>query len=233
MKALQLPILLTLASICSWTHADFIGLTGDISYWLYDGKVEAKQPFDETQSLKYEGALQASLAFEHPVPFIPNAKIKYVNLKGDRSNSNTAGSNTSVDVRHTDYILYYEILDTVVSADLGLGISTLNGDIKVKQPFYQEHYTLSGNQPIIYASVAGKLPFTNWSAKGEAVYSNMNDVKLTDLQAEVQYNFINNLAVDVGAKVGYRYTDINLTKDNNQDLTFQFKGPYMGLNMHF
>lgn len=233
MKVLKLAFMLTVSSVCSWAQADTLGLTADLSYWLYDAKVEAKQPLSDNQSLERDGSLQASLAFEHPVPFLPNVKVKSTNLKSESANNNTALSGASVDVRHTDYILYYEVLDNVISVDLGFGLANLAGDIKVKQPLSNVHYSISGNKPIVYASVAGKLPFTQWSAKGEAVYSNIDDEKLTDLQAEVQYNFVQNLAVDVGAKLGYRYTQVNLEKDKNQDISFQFKGPYLGLNMHF
>lgn len=233
MNVFKLALMLTVSSACSWTQADSIGLTADLSYWLYDGKVDVKLPVNSSQNLAREGALQASLAFEHPIPLLPNLKVKSTNLKSESANSSTALSATSTDVRHTDYILYYEILDNIVSADIGLGVANLDGTVKIRQALDQVNYDISSYRPIAYASVAAKLPFTRWSAKGEAVYSNISDVKLTDLQAEVQYNFIQNLAVDVGAKVGYRYTDVNVNKEKDQDLSFQFKGPYFGLNMHF
>ncbi len=78
-----------------------------------------------------------------------------------------------------------------------------------------------------------KLPFTGLSAKGEATYTNFNDAKITDALAEVKYKFIDNLAVDLGLKAGYRVLNIDLDDYDNNDLKFEFKGPYVGLEAHF
>ncbi|TCM65043.1 outer membrane protein [Acinetobacter calcoaceticus] len=233
MKALKLSLLALATSVSSLAQADFIGLTGDVSYWFYDGNVDSPAPYAFDQALKRDGAAQLSLAFEHPIPFVPNAKIKHVNLKADSKDQSILASRSSVDVSHTDFILYYELLDNVISADVGLGLARLDGDIKMSNPAYYKNLSISGNNPIVYASVGAKLPFTGLSAKGEAVYSNYDDLTLTDLQAELQYNFVQNVAVDVGAKLGYRYTEIKLDKNNDQKVNFDFKGPYLGLNVHF
>ena len=87
--------------------------------------------------------------------------------------------------------------------------------------------------PIIYAEAGAKLPFTGLSAKAEATYTNVNDVKITDAQAELQYDFIQSIAVDLGLKAGYRILNIELDDLDNRDMKFEFKGPYVGLNAHF
>jgi hypothetical protein len=56
--------------------------------------------------------LQVSLAFEHPIPLIPNAKIRYVNLKSQTENEVAGQPVYDLNIDHTDFILYYEILDT-------------------------------------------------------------------------------------------------------------------------
>ena len=61
----------------------------------------------------------------------------------------------------------------------------------------------------------------------------MNDVKITDAQAELQYDFIQSVAVDLGLKAGYRILNIELDDLDNRDMKFEFKGPYVGLNAHF
>ena len=71
------------------------------------------------------------------------------------------------------------------------------------------------------------------SAKAEAVYSHGSDTKKTDVQAELQYDFIDNLAVDLGAKLGYRMMKIDAEQNNVPDLQLEFKGPYIGLDIHF
>ena len=63
-----------------------------------------------------------------------------------------------------------------------------------------------------------------FKCQGEVLYNNFNDAKITDAQAELQYNFIDNLLVDVGLKAGYRILDIKLDDYEKNDLKFNFRG---------
>jgi len=231
MKLLKLTLLALGTSVCGLAQADLIGVKGDLSYWNYNGEANmAAQTSAPDQDLDRKGSAQLSLAIEHPIPLIPNAKIRYVNLKTQTENEVAGQPVYDLDIDHTDFILYYEVLDNIVDADIGFGASNLNGDVK----------TLGSNKtdidktiPVIYGSAGVKLPFTGLSAKAELLYSNVNDTKITDAQAELQYNFIDNLLVDVGLKAGYRILDIKLDDYEKNDLKFNFKGPYIGLDVHF
>jgi MinD-like ATPase involved in chromosome partitioning or flagellar assembly len=67
----------------------------------------------------------------------------------------------------------------------------------------------------------------------EASFAALNDEQITDAQAELKYNFIDSVLVDVGAKVGYRILDIQLEEGSNAETKLKFKGPYLGLEAHF
>lgn len=250
MKLLKLTLLALGTSVCSLAQADVIGVKADASYWFYDGKAKV-QPNNTTSlsnqtgidnilldpyansreyDLDQKGSAQISLAIEHPIPLIPNAKIRYVNLK-TQTESEVAGQPVyDLDIDHTDFILYYEVLDNIVDADIGFGASNINGDVKT---LGLNKTDIDKTIPVIYGSAGVKLPFTGLSAKAELLYSNVNDTKITDAQAELQYNFIDNLLVDVGLKAGYRILDIKLDDYEKNDLKFNFKGPYIGLDVHF
>ena len=250
MKILKISILALGTSLCGLAQADMIGVKADASYWSYDGKTQV-QPNNTTSlsnqtgvdnllldpyansreyNLDRKGSAQISLAFEHPIPLIPNAKIRYVNLKSQTENEVAGQPVYDLNIDHTDFILYYEILDTIVNADIGLGATSLNGDVKT---LGLSKTDIDKTVPVIYGSAGVKLPFTGLSAKAELLYSNFNDTKITDAQAELQYNFIDNLLVDVGLKAGYRILDIKLDDYEKNDLKFNFKGPYIGLDVHF
>ncbi|AVZ84511.1 TIGR04219 family outer membrane beta-barrel protein [Acinetobacter sp. WCHA45] len=250
MKILKISILALGTSLCDLAQADVIGVKADASYWSYDGKNQV-QPNNTTSlsnqtgvdnllldpyansreyNLDRKGSAQISLAFEHPIPLIPNAKIRYVNLKSQTENEVAGQPVYDLNIDHTDFILYYEILDTIVNADIGLGATSLNGDVKT---LGLSKTDIDKTVPVIYGSAGVKLPFTGLSAKAELLYSNFNDTKITDAQAELQYNFIDNLLVDVGLKAGYRILDIKLDDYEKNDLKFNFKGPYIGLDVHF
>ncbi|MDM1018702.1 TIGR04219 family outer membrane beta-barrel protein [Acinetobacter sp. VNK23] len=231
MKVLKLSLLALGMGLSGLAQADVIGVKGDLSYWAYNGQANmAAQTAASDQDLERKGAAQLSLAIEHPVPLIPNAKIRYVNLKTQTENEVAGQPVYDIDMDHADFILYYEILDNIVNADVGLGATTLNGHVTT---LALSKTDIDKTVPVIYATAGAKLPFTGLSAKGEVLYSNFNDAKITDAQAELQYNFIDNLLVDVGLKAGYRILDIKLDDYEKNDLKFNFKGPYIGLDIHF
>ena len=231
MKVLKLSLLTVGMGLSGLAQADVIGVKGDLSYWAYDGQANmAAQTAASDQDLERKGAAQLSLAIEHPVPLIPNAKIRYVNLKTQTENEVAGQPVYDINMDHADFILYYEILDNIVNADVGVGAPTLNGHVTT---LALSKTDIDKTVPVIYATAGAKLPFTGLSAKGEVLYSNFNDAKITDAQAELQYNFIDNLLVDVGLKAGYRILDIKLDDYEKNDLKFNFKGPYIGLDIHF
>ena len=215
----------------SFAQADFIGLKGDISYWNIDGKSNIDRKNLADQDLDRKGTVQASVAFEHPIPIIPNIKLKYTKLDTETESDNAiqALAKTEINLDHTDLILYYEILDNIVKADIGVGATRLNGTVKQ----FSNSIDVDEYAPIIYATAGAKLPFTGLSVNAEATYTNVNDVKITDAQAELQYDFVKTIALDLGAKVGYRVLNIELTDLDKRDMKFDFKGPYIGLNAHF
>lgn len=231
MKVAQAGLLALGVGLSGLAQADLVAVKGDISYWAYDGHAEMNNtaPFSK-EKLDNEGAVQFSVALEHPVPIIPNAKIRYVNLDTQTEKSVAGQSNYAVNLDHADFILYYEILDNVVDLDIGAGATTLNGDIT---NFAGQRTSIDETYPIIYGTVGGKLPFTGLSAKAELTYSNFDDAQLTDALAEIQYNFIDNMLVDVGVKAGYRIFTVDLDDYNRNDIKLDFKGPYIGLNAHF
>ena len=231
MKVLKLSLLALGMGLSGLAQADVIGVKGDLSYWAYDGQANmAAQTAASDQDLERKGAAQLSLAIEHPVPLIPNAKIRYVNLKTQTENEVAGQPVYDINMDHADFILYYEILDNIVNADVGVGATTLNGHVTT---LALSKTDIDKTVPVIYATAGAKLPFTGLSAKGEVLYSNFNDAKITDAQAELQYNFIDNLLVDVGLKAGYRILDIKLDDYEKNDLKFNFTGPYIGLDIHF
>jgi hypothetical protein len=137
MKILKISILALGTSFCGLAQADVIGVKADASYWFYDGKAQV-QPKLNTSSLANQtgvdnlllnpyaglsapeekldrkGSAQISLAFEHPIPLIPNAKIRYVNLKSQTEKEIAGQPVYDLNIDHTDFLLYYEILDNIV-----------------------------------------------------------------------------------------------------------------------
>ena len=129
MKMLQSAICVMGLTLSGLAQADFIGVTGDINYWSVDGDVTEHTSgslyYDANSdqlildpylnnTTKYNidrnGAFQASLAIEHPVPMIPNVKLKYTKLDLDAQANTLFLDQANVDLDQTDLILYYSFL---------------------------------------------------------------------------------------------------------------------------
>lgn len=221
--------------VASTAHADTLyGLYADANYWHTSADVTdngVKQNYDD------QGNYMLSASLEHGVPLIPNVRVRHADINHSQS---TAIAKDEVAFTSTDAIAYYEILDNVVSVDLGLGAKRISGDVK-----YTGGKTLDLNKtlPMAYASVGAKLPFTGLSAKAELGVGVGTNVKATDAQAELKYDFVKTAAVDLGIKGGYRILSLDYDEMDVKYLgtvfgkqvpyKADFKGPYVGLEVHF
>ena len=231
-------IAVTAATWLTQAQADVIGIKASADYWHYssDSNVSDANP-SISPSMKDDQTAQLSFSFEHPIPFLPNLRLKHTQIESQSDDQYNHVAQMNIDFSSTDAILYYEILDNWVNLDVGLGIKELSGDL--------QYFSVSNNSilpesklifidhtlPVLYGSAAFELPLTSWSTNVDLMYSNFNDKKVSDVQAEIQYDIIDNLLVDVGLKLGYRYFDIEFDEQPHLNLTF--KGPYLGVGVHF
>ena len=211
----------------SAAQADFIGVKGSVDYWKYNSDLSSALGQPE---MKDDASLSFALAVEHPVPLLPNVKIKHSTLEAESEREVLNEKMERIDLDYSDFIVYYEILDNIVSADIGVGAKVLDGTV---QQNLTEVEQVSETLPMLYAEAGVKLPFTGLSAKAEASYAKFDDTVISDAQAELKYNFIDNLLVDVGLKAGYRILDVELNEGDERNLQLDFKGPYLGLEAHF
>ncbi|QOW42866.1 TIGR04219 family outer membrane beta-barrel protein [Acinetobacter indicus] len=211
----------------SAAQADIIGVKGNVDYWHYNSDLSSALGQPE---MKDDSSLSFALAVEHPVPLLPNVKIKHSTLEAESEREVLNEKMERIDLDYSDFIVYYEILDNIVSADIGVGAKVLDGTV---QQNLTEVEQVSETLPMLYAEAGVKLPFTGLSAKAEASYAKFDDTVISDAQAELKYNFIDNLLVDVGLKAGYRILDVELNEGDERNLQLDFKGPYLGLEAHF
>ncbi len=188
-------------------------------------------------SSESQGYLFATL--EHPIPILPNVRL--VATKIDQSGSGQAnftfdgitynGSVTNdFSVKTLDLIAYYEVLDNVVSLDLGLNVRNLKVDYTITETTSNTPSTdsLSKTIPMIYALV-GVSPLPDLIISGEISYVSYSGSKISDFTARIAYttNFF------VGVEAGYRkqqYTFDDVS-ETNSDLSFD--GPFAGAYLKF
>lgn len=239
-------LLLVASSVAS---ADFLGVYAGANRWNYDieGDISSNGPtVDMNNDLGFsdDNANVYYVAFEHPVPFLPNVKVQRNNLdlqaNGTASQSYTfdgvavvAGNttNTQLDLSNTDYTLYYEILDNWVNLDLGITGKDFNGEMI----FVNSTTTgissrdLSGLVPMAYGKAQFDLPFTGWSAGAIANIGQTDDDKINDMSAYISYEGDSGF----GFEVGYRTLDIEFDDFDTLNSDMTFDGFYAGINFHF
>lgn len=254
MKKYCLAAALSMACLAPAAQADtLLGLYVGVDGWKSDSDGQFSYKDKSSQDFDFEDETFVSYyaALEHPVPLVPNIKLKYTELELNGSalltdtfsfngSKYTIGTtvDTVSDLTHIDYIFYYEIFDNdLISIDLGLNVKQFGGEITVEyedDDFPQrETKDFSGFVPLAYGRAEAGLPFTGLSVFFEGSFLAIDDSKVQDYQVGVAWELIDNLAVDVAVKAGYRSMVLEL--DDVDDITTDIdaSGPFAGIQVHF
>lgn len=258
----KLLLAASVAALCS-THvnADVLGVYAGAQVWSNeatgsfgeDGDLTTFNFSDEQQSSFY-------IAVEHPLPFIPNAKVAQTTLDttgtatltqefnfGDQIFAPNTMVDAAVDLSYTDYTIYYELFDNgLFTFDFGITAREIDGDLLVTSESTvtddqgnTSNVTLSGNVsvsefvPMLYASTIVGLPFTGFNIFAEGNFLSIDDNILYDYQAGVSYELIDNIAVDVNLTLGYRSVMLELEDVSDLYTDIEFKGVFAGVIVHF
>ena len=198
--------------------------------------VDALGMSDETGAFVY-------VALEHPIPLWPNMMLQHTRLgsKGEGTLSRRfqldeveflAGEtvSTELDLTHIDAVMYYELLDNVVSLDLGWTLRLFSGHARAtsRSRTLDESVDIDLAVPMAYGRALIELPAgLSLSATAHAIGYSGNS--LQDLSAHVAYTF--GTIVDVGIEMGYRRFAVELDDGSLTDVTLD--GPYVAVAVHF
>jgi outer membrane protein len=226
-----------------------LGMTADVDFWNMDSSGSFGDDKNNMQSFELDRERNAilTLAFEHPVPFLPNFKVKTNDLSAagdqrlsdDFSFSGTdfpAGLEVSVDfeAQNTDFIFYYEIFDNdTVSFDLGLNLKYLDGDIEVESNGERASETFDGYVPMFHGAVQVGIPTTRLSVFGDLNLLSVGDHTLQDYTAGVAYKLVESLAVDISLKGGYHRISLELDDLDGIYTDWDFDGAFLGVQADF
>ena len=177
------------------------------------------------------------ITFEHFVPIIPNFRIMTTSL--DHSGSGNAsfvlnGQTFTGDVSssgsfdQTDITAYWEVLDNVVSLDLGVTAKLLDFSYSVSSATESTSDSLSATIPMLYGLVgASPLPGLFLGVEGNWIGYDGNS--LTDFTAKVSYT----TDFFLGIEGGYRSQTYELDDVDGYFGKLEFKGPFIGAYLKF
>jgi len=191
---------------------------------------------DETQGYFYA-------TLEHPIPIIPNVKIMATKI--DQSGNGDAtftfdgipytnNVNNNFSIKTVDLIAYYEILDNVVSLDIGLNVRSLKVDYTITGTNLDTGLSttktdsVSETIPMLYALV-GASPIPDLIISGELSYVAYAGSTISDFTAKVAYT----TDFYVGLEAGYRKQVYTFDDVSDTDADMSFDGVFAGAYLKF
>lgn len=247
MKIKQLLCLLTVSAPLA-VNADFLSISAGGGVWnaapsgSFQKIIEAsagERPVDVQNDLFWDTEAQgyAFITLEHFVPILPNARLMLTKI--DQSGSGVTdfefdGNNYSGTVSNDfsiealDLLLYYEVLDNVVSIDLGLNIRNLKVDYTITSTGSSTTDSLDETVPMLYVLVGGS-PWPDFILSGELSYIAYSGSSISDFTAKVAYttNFF------VGFEAGYRQQKYEFDDVSETDARLDFDGLFAGAYLKF
>jgi outer membrane protein len=137
---------------------------------------------------------------------------------------------TDVHLKQTDLVLYYELLDNVVSLDLGVGGRLIDGHVEVASTLEVARAEFKGVLPMLYAKARADLPFGGFWVGAEAQGLGYDGNSLIDATAQIGWES----KWGIGAEAGWRMFHMELDDyDEISGADFDVSGPYLALNLHF
>lgn len=235
-------------------NADFIGIyagAGTISYDLSADFTDltggaTQIDLENDLGLKGDSGNYFYVAFEHPIPFLPNVKISH----SDISESGTTTLNREIvfdgktfpagaevvstaDFTHNDFTFYYEFLDNWVNLDLGVTARQFDGEISGQASL--QGNTVTATQPLdfvapmLYGMAQFDLPFTGLYVQASGNWVGFGGAQLMDLWAKLGYEF----SFGLGVEAGFRKLTAELDDVDDTDADITLDGTYLAATFHF
>lgn len=229
-------------------HADVLGVYVGAQGW----QNEASGGFSQSSNLvdfSFNDKTNTNLyvKFEHPVPLVPNARVRVGKLETNGSAQLTSAFtfggttyrtnekiNTTLDFTNNDATLYWELLDNdLVALDFGLTAKNIKGDFLVNDGAQSSMKEVSVWIPMGYAAAKVRVPFAGLYVYGDANFVSYDGSKVHDYEVGLGYDLIDNIAVDVALTAGYREVSIELDDVDDMNADLEFSGFFAGLEVHF
>ena len=211
--------------------------SGDVSSGTSTVDVEDDLALDDDSNTVFYVAL------EHGVPLLPNIRAQHFAIDVDGSNvlSRSIEFNgetfelsedvsTAIDLRQSDAVLYYEVLDNYLSLDVGLAVSFIEGSIDVASASQNARAEFDEVLPMAYVKTRVDLPLTGLWLGAEAQGVSYQDNSLMEFNAQLGYES----KLGFGIEAGWRSVRIEVAEfDDVDSAKIDISGPYAALNYHF
>jgi len=217
-------------------------------YWdqAVSGDINTSVDLEDNLNLSAGGQNVTYFAFEHPIPMIPNVKLKTSSLSTDGKKTGSASLDLGIgtvsgdissdfDLSHTDYTFYWGLPLPLVTFDFGLTLRQFDGELSSTQAGQPPVSTdLDFVIPMGYLKAGIDIPLTGLSFGGDINVISIGSTSVSDYDLNMTYVLPLIPLLDVGISAGYRSFDLDLDEDDFGDLSAKatIDGPYLGLSLH-
>lgn len=225
-----------------------IDINGQLGYWgaQPNGTVSSGGgDIDLEDDLNFDrnGTNMVQIAFEHPVPLVPNLRLRHVSLDDSADGqiqqsvtydnvtySGNEDVRSSYDLEMTDATFYYSPLDNWVSLDVGLTARQLDARAEIDGSSGSASASADVVVPMGYLAARIDAPLTGVYGAAEINAISADDNHLRDMRAVVGWEPVDMLAFELG------YQEMSLEiEDDSEDLgaDMDFSGPFASATLRF
>ena len=236
MKKTVVSMIVALGLMTGTAQADFLGLYVGGGVWDHDPSGDFSSVGSPSIGLEDDLGMGSEtegyfyVAFEHPIPLVPNLRIDSTALTHDGNasgvdfNGSTLSGPATISLDSMDLLLYWRLLDNWINLDIGLSLRDFDGEFTVGT----ETIGISESIPTVYAAVMFDMPFTGLSIGGDFYHTGLDDNSLDDLRLRVAYE----MGV-IGFEGGLRNYSLKLGDVDGVDADMTFDGIFLGVFLHF
>nr|WP_221200495.1 TIGR04219 family outer membrane beta-barrel protein [Litorivivens lipolytica] len=225
-------------------QADIIGATAGAYSWNqgWSGDLRGEETGDDKIDLEDdlgfddERANSIFVALEHPIPVLPNIRLASTEMEIKETGTLTRSFNydgktytansqvtSDFDLSHIDATLYYEILDNIVSVDVGLTARMFDGDATISDGNQTGTSDIDFTIPLLYVGARVDLPLTGLYATGEIHGLKVDDDSIIDTKLGIGYE----IGI-VAFEAGVRSFEID-AEDDDAEFNMTVEGAFLGV----
>lgn len=181
---------------------------------------------------------------EHPVPLLPNVRLRHRTLDDEANGTitstrefgpvqfqNNQQVHSSYDLEMTDATFYYSPLNNWISIDLGITARHLDLQVELENRSSNQREQAGGSVwlPMGHLAARFDLPLTGVYAGGEVNAISAGDESMEDMRVTLGWQTTSNLGVEIG------YQRMEFETDEVDDLRadVEFEGPYAAATLRF
>jgi outer membrane protein len=236
---------LALILLSTPSFADFLGIYAGVGGWdsEFTGDVVSDVDVEDELGLSSDISNSFYVAFEHPVPLIPNVRVARTSLQESGMGTVSLGFvfegvpfsadqdiTADLDLTYTDFTLYYEIWDVGFDFDVGLTVRQLDGSMQIDDVIEDIDEYL----PAVYVAGRIGLPFSGVFLGAEINGISYSGNTIADYAVKIGWETSSFIFPEFGIEAGYRNIGLETQEEDvGVAVDVGIGGVFVNLVAHF